>query len=176
MKKKRTILCGPAASGKDYFRDFLSRNGYDISVSKTTRAPREGEKPGYTYDYMTEEEFMFMSSNDKYKEEIEFNGKRYATTNESWEEDNVFIMTSSGLDELEGRDLAESIVVYFDIPYVDRFNRLEERPGITPEKIQERMSNDSVDFLEFNKYDVRVTKPSYSAQDLLETILCYAEI
>jgi guanylate kinase len=174
MKKKRVILCGPAASGKDYFRDFLSRKEYKISVSKTTRSPRDGEKPGYTYDFMTEEDFMYLSSNDKYKEEIEFNGKRYATTNESWEEDQVFIMTPSGLSKLEGRDLAESIVVYFQIPYVDRFNRLDERSD--SDTIQRRMSADTVDFMDFDAWDIRVTKPTYSAQDLLETILCYAEI
>ena len=40
---KRIILVGKAASGKDYFKDFLIERGFIPSVSHTTRPMRDGE-------------------------------------------------------------------------------------------------------------------------------------
>jgi guanylate kinase len=40
LNKKRIILCGRAASGKDYLRKLLQEDGFKYQISYTTRPPR----------------------------------------------------------------------------------------------------------------------------------------
>ena len=54
MKKKKIILVGKAASGKDYFKDYLTSKGLKPNISQTTRPMREGETEGKTYYYISE--------------------------------------------------------------------------------------------------------------------------
>jgi len=172
--KKRIILCGKAASGKDYFRDFLMLKEKKISVSKTTRPQRDGETPGYTYDYISDEEFLEMKEEGSFHEHVIFNGWGYGTTKESFENDEVFIFTPSGIDTLSREEINNSVVVYFEIPYDVRFNRLDERSD--SDQIQRRMNADSLDFMDFDEWDIRVTNPMYDPDALLDTINSYMEI
>ena len=59
----KIILCGRAASGKDYFRDWL-KNVEKLDVSYTTRPPRKGEIEGYTYNYISKRNFLELEKND----------------------------------------------------------------------------------------------------------------
>ena len=58
------ILSGFAGSGKGtIIREVLNRyDNYALSVSATTRAPRDGEVEGVHYFFRTEEEFKEIAS------------------------------------------------------------------------------------------------------------------
>ena len=55
--KKRLILVGKAASGKDYARKICQQLGLKYAVSYTTRPPREEEEDGKDYYYLSLKEF-----------------------------------------------------------------------------------------------------------------------
>ena len=57
-----TVVSGPSGAGKGTICKELLKNNENIklSVSATTRAPREGEKEGVNYYYKTHEEFKKM--------------------------------------------------------------------------------------------------------------------
>jgi len=56
------ILSGPSGSGKTSIaREVCKRIGEDktmFSISSTTRPPREGEKDGVDYHFITKDEFL----------------------------------------------------------------------------------------------------------------------
>ena len=54
MEHKIVILCGKSSSGKDLIKNKLIKNGFKGIVTNTTRPPREGEKEGVNYYYLSE--------------------------------------------------------------------------------------------------------------------------
>lgn len=59
MANKLIVLSGPSGAGKGtVVGKLLGRGGYALSVSCTTRSPRNGEKDGVSYFFLSEEEFL----------------------------------------------------------------------------------------------------------------------
>ena len=81
-KGKLIILAAPSGSGKStlakmLFDDF---DALKFSVSATTRSPREGEKDGVHYHFLTQDEFQQKIETKDFLEWEEFyNGTRYGT-------------------------------------------------------------------------------------------------
>lgn len=166
---KRIILAGKAASGKDYFKDYLIQKGYLPSVSCTTRPMRDGEIDGETYHFITSEDFLHGSQNDEFYEYKFFNLYGYGTTHEMWETAEVFIFTPSGIASLPKSEIDKSLIVYFDIPIDVRINRLEERSDA--DAISRRLEADNADFRDFNEFDIKVTNPEFDCDKLLKIVL-----
>lgn len=165
---KRIILSGKAASGKDYMRDYLNNIGLDIEVSYTTRPMRNGEVDGYTYNYVTREAFLNLLHGNNMFEHVEFAGKLYGTSRENWEKCDVFIFTPSGISQIPEDDRNKCLIVYFDIPYNVRKERLKERSDW--DSVGRRLTADEKDFDGFCDYDLRVTNPNYDPDALFEII------
>ena len=81
MSKNLYVISGPSGVGKGtVIREFLIRNpGFVLSISCTTRAPREGETDGINYFFLSKEEFQRYIDQDKFLEWAEFAGNRYGT-------------------------------------------------------------------------------------------------
>ena len=67
----KTTLCRKAV---DYFHDLRH------SVSYTTRSPRDGEKDGIDYHFITKEAFQEMINKGEFLEWAEVHGNRYGTS------------------------------------------------------------------------------------------------
>lgn len=160
FRHKRIILVGPGASGKDHMRKLLESRGFRYAVSYTTRPPRPGEVEGKDYYFITQEECQRMKDNLEFYEAIDFNGWTYGTSNRQFYNDDVFIMTPSGLSHLKPEDRLTSLVIYFDIPEDIRKTRLENRvmPGHT---VEARLQADRELFEGYIDFDVKITDPNY---------------
>lgn len=169
---KRIILVGRSASGKDFFKDFLVDKGYIPSVSHTTRPIRDGEVNGETYEFISEEDFMFMVSNDQFFEHKLFNAWGYATSQLMWDTAEVFIFTPSGINDIPTKELENSVLVYFDIPIDTRIERMEKRSDA--DSIDRRLKADNEDFKDFSKFHIRVSNPNFDPEKLLKLILTYS--
>lgn len=172
--KKRIILVGRSASGKDFFKNFLVEKGYIPSISYTTRHKRKGEVDGETYHFISDEDFMWMVENDQFFEHKHFNHWSYGTSTHDWSMSEVFIFTPSGISDLSKSELNDSVLVYFDIPVDVRLNRMEERSDA--DSISRRLSSDNTDFKNFNEFDIRVKNPNFNPEELLRLIIRYIEI
>lgn len=74
------VMSGPGGVGKSTISQALkSESLFWISVSATTRAPREGEIHGNDYFFVSDKEFDQMISENKFLEWAEFAGNRYGT-------------------------------------------------------------------------------------------------
>ena len=156
----RIILVGKAASGKDHLRKKLEGRGFRYAVSYTTRPSRPGEIEGQDYFFISEEEFQVRIDRDEWYEWISFNGWKYGTSKNQFDEDNLFIMTPGGISHILEDERKKSFIIYLDMPMDKRIDRLTARvmPG---DSIQRRIIADEEDFKDFNNYDIRITNDDF---------------
>ena len=78
------VMSGPGGVGKSTITKHLRDHpSILISISATTREPRENERDGYDYHFITEEKFDQMIAKDEFLEWAEFAGARYGTLRKS---------------------------------------------------------------------------------------------
>lgn len=169
---KRVILCGPGASGKDFFKEYLGEMAYNKEVSYTSRRPRKGEVDGEHYNFVSAEEFEKLIHKDFFYDWIDFNtnGKYdgpmyYGTSNKGFYESQVMIMTPSGIEQLAAYDRERSLIVYFDIPVEVRYQRLLDRNS-KQDPADIRIQSDTEKFEGFEDFDLRVVNPEFSKERL----------
>ena len=82
------IVSAPSGTGKSTILHRLMemRENLRFSVSATTRAPREGEKHGEDYFFVTRDQFLAMIEADEFLEHAEFVGNHYGTPKAAVEE------------------------------------------------------------------------------------------
>lgn len=82
MKKQGVLLIisGPSGSGKGTVVEQLcKKDDFSLSISATTREPREYEKDGVHYFFHTKKEFLYMQEHKELLEWAEFCGNYYGT-------------------------------------------------------------------------------------------------
>ena len=81
MAARVFVITGPSGVGKGTLirrlRDRVS--GLELSVSATTRAPREGERDGVDYHFLSPGEFNERAEAGDFLEHATFSGNRYGT-------------------------------------------------------------------------------------------------
>ncbi len=79
---KPLVIAGPSGSGKgSLIRKIISEypHYFELSVSSTTRQPRQEDKEGVTYFFMSKENFKQDIKEKKFLEYAEFSGNYYGT-------------------------------------------------------------------------------------------------
>lgn len=77
---KIVIISGPSGSGKTTVCKILKQQAHvEESISVTTRSPRNNEKDGESYHFVSKEKFMEMIKNGEFAEYAEYCGYRYGT-------------------------------------------------------------------------------------------------
>jgi guanylate kinase len=165
----RIILAGKAASGKDYLRDMLVKEGLKPDVSATTRPMRAGEVTGVDYHFITDKQFETARSLGRFYEAVEFNGWQYGTILESWNSSDVFIMTPSGINQISEEDRLNSLVIYLDIPIDVRKTRLMNRSD--SDTVDRRIAADEADFKDFTDWDVTFSSEDFGIEAVSEIMV-----
>ena len=80
-KGRLIVLTGPSGVGKGtLLKSLLQRHPeLKLSISATTRSPRDGEIDGVNYYYITRQQFDLMVSEDEFIEWAEFAKNCYGT-------------------------------------------------------------------------------------------------
>jgi guanylate kinase len=83
MSAKVFVITGPSGVGKGtLIKQLLDRvPNLALSVSATTRTPREGERNGEAYHFLTEEEFQERIAAKDFLEFATYSGNHYGTLN-----------------------------------------------------------------------------------------------
>lgn len=82
MKNKGllVVISGPSGTGKGTVcKALLERNDFWISISATTRKPRDGEVDGVNYYFLTKDDFESKIKNKDFLEYAEVYGNYYGT-------------------------------------------------------------------------------------------------
>lgn len=155
MNKYRIIaLYGESASGKDTFLQKALEYFKDLHkiVSSTTRPPRDGEKDGIAYHFLTNEEFARQVIDYSMFEAATFRGWYYGTNINDLDKDkiNIGVFNTSSLDIILKDERFEVIPVYFKAsPKVRLMRALERENNPDVNEIIRRYQTDKKDFEEF---------------------------
>ncbi|MBQ9246065.1 guanylate kinase [bacterium] len=147
MKGNLYIIAGCSGVGKGTLLNlFLQQNpNIKLSISATTRSPREGEKDGVNYFFVSKEDFKKSVDNNEFLEWAEFSGNYYGTK-KSFVEKTL----SQGIDlileiEVQGakqvkEKMPEAISIFIMPPSIEELEaRLRGRHTESEEAIQKRL-------------------------------------
>lgn len=160
-KAKIVVLSGPSGVGKGTVHSALRRSTdcYDLSVSVTTRKPRDGEQEGVHYFFRTQDEFDQMIADGIFAEYVRKYNKSYGTPCSELQR-----ILDSGknvlLDiEFEGalsikRAFPEAILIYLLPPSLAELRlRIEGRGTESPEDVEMRFGEAIAELDYAKQYD-----------------------
>ncbi len=169
MQKRLFVISGCSGVGKGtVISEFLRRNSKDflLSISCTTRKPRNGEINGVNYFFVTEEEFKKNIQEDKFLEYAQFAGNYYGTKKkfikEKFSEGYNIILEIETQGALQVKEkMPEAILIFISPPRVEELEkRLRGRHTEDEETIQKRLSQVKVELERSKKYDYIVINDS----------------
>jgi len=158
----RTIICGKAGCGKSNLVELLVEKGGKPSISYTTRPPRKGEIDGKDYYFLSDENFEMYIDDGIFYEYIKFNGWGYGTSYDSFENDDIFIMTPIGISKLREEDRKESLIIFIDLSDDVLKERIGIRGDMKGDSLERRFLADKKDFENFTDYDIRITNEDFN--------------
>jgi len=138
------VITGPSGVGKGTLIKLLLERcpGLQLSVSATTRQPREGEVNGREYHFLSREDFDQRVANGEFIEHAEYAGNRYGTLRSELERPADGIVLEI---EIQGarqvrETLPEAYQVFIAPPSLaDLERRLKGRASDTDDQIARRM-------------------------------------
>ena len=167
MSKKGLLLVisGPSGVGKGTVcGEYLKLHPEcSLSVSATTRSPREGEVDGVNYHFLTQEDFKERIAQDGFLEHAIFCENYYGTP-----KDAVMKMLNEGKDvileiEVQGAlqvrsHYPEGVFIFVLPPSMEELeNRLRGRGTETDEVIAKRLDRAKAEFKFIEKYNYVLT-------------------
>ena len=178
------VLSGPSGAGKSTVVKKLmqKRGNIHFSVSYTTRAPRNEDIDGVTYNFVDRAEFERMIANNEFLEYAEYSGNYYGTSLKVIEEKQA-----AGIDvlldiEVQGaanvRSKCPDAVLVFTVPpsYQELERRLRGRNTDDEQTICKRLSRALEEVREINMYDYLVINDQVdNAVAELDAIMSAAE-
>lgn len=177
QKYKIIALIGESGSGKDTLLKELSKSKHIFNeiISYTTRSPREGEKDGVDYHFVSIEEFSKKVLSGEMLEATVFNGWGYGTAEESLSIDkvNIGVFNPDGIYALLDNPLIDLTVYYLRVSDKTRLIRQlqrEEDPDVN--EIIRRFQKDKKDFLNLDfEYNVLNNENGVDLNNSVKTIL-----
>lgn len=156
-----TVVSGFSGAGKGtVMKRLLDKyDNYALSISVTTRAPREGEHDGTEYFFRTREEVEEMIKNEQLLEHAEYVGNYYGTPRFYVED-----MLSQGKNvileiEIQGamkikEKIPEAVLVFVTPPNMEELRkRLTGRGTETADVIESRLKRAAEEAEGMNDYD-----------------------
>ena len=173
----KIILSSPSGAGETTLVKMLSKlDNFEISISHTTRQPRQNESPNEDYFFVDEKEFKRFIKNEEFLEYAKVFSNFYGTTRTPVIEklnkgkNVLFDIDWQGADQIKNKNLDYKLISFFILPPSKEilFKRLSNRDMKDKLIAEERMKQFERDVLHWINYDYVVVN------DNIET--CYLKI
>ena len=161
MNKGRLIVfSAPSGCGKGTMLEQILKNeDFCVSVSATTRSPREGEQDGVNYYFISKDEFTQRIGEGKFLEYAEYCGNFYGTpmdkVNEMLEQGKNVILeieVQGAIKVMNKRP--DALSIFIAPPSINELRRrLHKRGTETEEVIEKRIAQASNEVALAAKYD-----------------------
>lgn len=180
---KLVVISGPSGVGKGTVVKLLQEKYKKenqklyLSISCTTRSPREGEQEGISYYFITEEEFKDRIEKNDFLEYNQYGtGKFYGTPKSTvlkyLEEgyDVILEIDINGYRQIK-KNFKDTIGIFVTLENIDAIEeRLRSRGTETEEQIQNRMNTARSEVQYMNEYDYIVYNHEGEAENTMEEI------
>lgn len=181
MTGKLFVISGSSGVGKGtVIKEFLTRHPeYKLSVSCTTRNPREGEVHGKHYFFLSQEDFQKNIDNNEFLEWAEFSGNRYGTQKtyvetKLAEDKNLILEIDTKGALIVKSKMPEANLIFILPPSFEELEaRLRGRHTETEEAIQRRLESTKLEIKNAENFDFKVVNDNIeNAVNKLEEIMC----
>jgi guanylate kinase len=163
------VITGPSGVGKGtLIRELLRHvSGLELSVSATTRSPRQGEANGRDYHFLDREEFDRRAQEGDFLEHATYSGNRYGTLRSEVERrlaDGVSVVLEievQGARQVRAA-MPESVQVFIAPP--------------TPESLRERLAKRGTDSADQIDERLRTAEIELAAQEEFPHVVVNDEV
>lgn len=157
------VISGPSGAGKGTVcKELMKRYNYNISVSATTRPPREGEVDGVNYYFLDKNTFEQKLHNGEFLEYAKVYGNYYGTLKREVEEkldngENIILeIDIQGTLQVQ-KVYKNAIYVFLLPPSINELkNRILKRGSETESSFNIRFSSVSEELKYMSSYDYAV--------------------
>ena len=180
-KAKLIIFSAPSGAGKSSLIKQLiemSESPLELSISATTRNPRDGEIHGKDYFFISDEEFNSLNDQDAFLESANVHGFKYATLRSFVEEKiNLGISVILDIDVQGYKQIIETSQKFTSIfilpPSIKELEqRLLSRGLDSKDVISKRLSNAIIELESANLFDFVVLNDNFDKTiEVLSSIL-----
>jgi guanylate kinase len=158
------IVSGPSGSGKSTLvRKILELPGTMLSVSCTTRPPRETESDGKWYNFIPEAEFQHMVERGDFLEYAQVFGKNWYGTPKKWisearAQNKDLVLEIDVQGALQVKQKLPGAVAVFVLPpsRAELEHRIRARGQDAEDEIQRRLERARQEMLNYSSYDFGV--------------------
>ena len=156
------ILSSPSGAGKTTLVNLLSKlDNFEISISHTTRKPRQNEIPDKDYFFVNVDEFTKLIKNQEFLEYAKVFNNFYGSTktqvinNLDNGKNVLFDIDWQGADQIKNKKLDYKLITFFILPPSKEilFERLTNRDMKDKLIADERMKQFEHDVLHWINYD-----------------------
>ena len=156
------ILSSPSGAGKTTLVNLLSKqDDFEISISHTTRQPRQNEIPNKDYYFVNDKEFKRLINNQEFLEYAKVFNNFYGTTRTpvidklNKKKNVLFDIDWQGADQIKNKKLDYKLITFFILPpsKEELFERLSNRDMKDKLIVEERMKQFERDILHWINYD-----------------------
>ncbi len=171
------ILSSPSGAGKTTLVRLLSKlDNFEVSISHTTRQPRQDEKPNKDYYFVNDTEFKRLIKNQEFLEYAKVFNNLYGTTRTpvidklNKGKNVLFDIDWQGADQIKNKKLDYKLITFFILPPSKEvlFQRLSNRDMKDKLIVEERMKQFSHDLLHWINYDYVIINDNLNS--------CYSKI
>lgn len=154
------VISGFSGAGKGtIMKELIRQYPYFLSVSATTRKPREGEVNGREYFFHTKEEFEHMIAEGELIEWAEYVGNYYGTPKKAVEQQlaegkDVLLEIEMQGGMLVKEQFPEAVLIFITPPSYDELkSRLQGRGTESAKEIERRLNRAGEEVAYMKSYD-----------------------
>ncbi|MBP5327429.1 MAG: guanylate kinase [Bacteroidales bacterium] len=187
MKRKAILFSAPSGSGKTTIIKRLMTyfDCFEFSISATSRQPREGERNGVDYYFLTPEAFQQRIDNGDFLEwEEVYANTRYGTLKSEVDricgngKVMIFDVDVNGGINIKRYFGDDALAIFIMPPSIEVLEqRLRSRGTETEESLQKRLGRSSKELKEAHRFDVTIVNDDLqrAVEETRQTIEKYLE-
>ncbi len=176
------VVSAPAGAGKTSLVYQLLRwfPTLELSVTYTTRKPREGEKDGVDYHFISHDEFDRRLREGDFLEHVELHGNKYGSSRSSVEmirsQGKHAIMVIDTEGALKVKELLNPVMIFIKPPSVEVLKeRMIKRGSETDESLSRRLRLAEHEMGLEAHYDYTIVNDDFTAASLKLSSVVIAE-